>query len=50
VFEHARDLGEKDLSLAIAMGVELGIDTPVARYALDHIGAAVGVPREEEQG
>jgi 3-hydroxyisobutyrate dehydrogenase-like beta-hydroxyacid dehydrogenase len=49
VFEHARDLGEKDLSLAIAMGQELGVDTPVARYALDHIGAAVGVPHEEEQ-
>jgi 3-hydroxyisobutyrate dehydrogenase-like beta-hydroxyacid dehydrogenase len=49
VFEHARDLGEKDLSLAIAMGEELGVETPVARYALDHIGAAVGVPHEEEQ-
>ena len=49
-FVHARELGEKDLSLAIAMGEELGVDTPVARYALEHIGVAVGVPHEEEQG
>jgi 3-hydroxyisobutyrate dehydrogenase-like beta-hydroxyacid dehydrogenase len=48
-FEHARSLAEKDLSLAIAMGEELGVDTPVGRYALDNIGVAVGVPREEEQ-
>lgn len=48
-FEHARELGEKDLSLAVAMGEELGVDTPVGRYALDHIGAAIGVPHEEEK-
>ena len=47
IFEHASALGEKDLSLAIAMGEELGVDTPVARYALTHIAAAVGVPHEE---
>jgi len=49
VFEHARGLGEKDLSLAIAMGEALGVDTPVARHALEQIGEAVGVPREEEE-
>ena len=49
IFEHTRDLGEKDLSLAIAMGEELGVDTPVARYALEQIGDAVGVPREQER-
>jgi 3-hydroxyisobutyrate dehydrogenase-like beta-hydroxyacid dehydrogenase len=48
-FVHARELGEKDLSLAVAMGEELGVETPVARYALQHIAAAVGVPREEGQ-
>jgi 3-hydroxyisobutyrate dehydrogenase-like beta-hydroxyacid dehydrogenase len=48
-FVHARDLGEKDLALAIAMGEELGVDTPVARYALDNIGVAVGVPHEEDR-
>jgi 3-hydroxyisobutyrate dehydrogenase-like beta-hydroxyacid dehydrogenase len=47
VFEHARGLGEKDLALAIAMGEELGVDTPVARQALMMIGEAVGVPRDE---
>lgn len=49
IFEHARGLGEKDLSLVIAMGEELGVDTPVARHALEHIAEAVGVPREEEE-
>ena len=47
-FEHARELAVKDLSLAIAMGEELGVDTPVGRYALDHIGTAIGVPHPEE--
>lgn len=47
IFEHASALGEKDLALAIAMGEELGVETPVARYALDQIAAAVGVPHEE---
>ena len=47
IFEHASALGEKDLSLAIAMGEDLGVETPVARHALTHIAAAVGVPHEE---
>jgi 3-hydroxyisobutyrate dehydrogenase len=47
IFEHTRALGEKDLSLAVAMGEELGVDTPVARQALQHIADAVGVPHEE---
>lgn len=46
-FEHARELAVKDLSLAIAMGEQLGVDTPVGRYALEHIGTAIGVPHEE---
>ena len=46
-FEHARDLAVKDLSLAVAMGEQLGVETPVGRYALDHIGTAIGVPLEE---
>lgn len=46
-FEHARALAEKDLSLALAMGEELGVETPVGRYAFDNIGTAIGVPHEE---
>ena len=46
-FEHARALAEKDLSLAIAMGEQLGVATPVGRYALDNIGTAIGVPSRE---
>ena len=49
IFEHASALGEKDLTLALAMGEELGVDTPVARYALDTIAAALGVPHEKGQ-
>jgi len=49
VFEHARDLGEKDLALAVAMGEQLGVDTAVARHALAGIGAALGVPREQDR-
>ncbi|MCU1600312.1 MAG: oxidoreductase [Frankiales bacterium] len=48
IFEHASALGEKDLALAVAMGEQLGVDTPVARYALTQIAAAVGVPHGEE--
>jgi 3-hydroxyisobutyrate dehydrogenase-like beta-hydroxyacid dehydrogenase len=47
IFEHARGLGEKDLSLAIATGEQLGVETPVAKHALETIAAALGVPNEE---
>ncbi len=44
VFEHASSLGSKDLGLAIELGDVLGVDVPMARFALDHLGAALGVP------
>ena len=44
IFEHTRGLGEKDLTLAIGLGAELGVETPVARQAFDQLGAALGVP------
>ncbi|HVT20475.1 MAG TPA: NAD(P)-dependent oxidoreductase [Mycobacteriales bacterium] len=47
IFEHGCALGEKDLSLAIAMGEDLGLDVPLARHALGALGYAFGVPREE---
>jgi 2-hydroxy-3-oxopropionate reductase len=49
ILEHARDLGEKDLALALAMGQELGVATPVAEHAASTIAQAIGVPREETQ-
>ena len=47
-FIHARGLGEKDLQLALALGAELGMDLPIARLALDNLGAALGVPHTHE--
>ena len=46
-FLHARGLGEKDLQLALGLGADLGIDLPVARLALDRLGAALGVPHDD---
>ena len=46
IFEHGCALGEKDLSLAIAMGEDLGVDAPMARQALPALAYAFGVPHE----
>ena len=47
IFTHTRGLGEKDLSLAIGLADELGVETPIARLALEHLGTALGVPHDE---
>jgi 3-hydroxyisobutyrate dehydrogenase-like beta-hydroxyacid dehydrogenase len=41
---HARDLGEKDLSLALALGEAVGIDLPMAEMALKNLATGLGVP------
>ncbi|MDT5101380.1 MAG: hypothetical protein QOC76_5117 [Mycobacterium sp.] len=41
---HARDLGEKDLSLALALGESVGVDLPLAEIALKNLAAGLGVP------
>lgn len=46
-FTHTRSLGEKDLSLALALGDELGVDLPLARTALRDLAAGLGVPHPE---
>jgi 3-hydroxyisobutyrate dehydrogenase-like beta-hydroxyacid dehydrogenase len=46
---HARDLGEKDLTLALALGDELSVDLPLARIALDRLGAGLGVPHTNSE-
>ena len=46
IFEHTRDLGEKDLRLAAELAAQLGIDTPFTNLALERLGGALGVPHE----
>lgn len=43
VFTHVRGLGEKDLSLALALGERLGVDLPLGTIALRDLGTGFGV-------
>jgi 3-hydroxyisobutyrate dehydrogenase-like beta-hydroxyacid dehydrogenase len=43
-FLHARDLGEKDLSLALALGEAVSVDLPLAQVAYQRLAAGLGVP------
>lgn len=43
VFQHVAALGEKDLSFAIALADELGVDVPLAREALPRLGTGLGL-------
>jgi 3-hydroxyisobutyrate dehydrogenase-like beta-hydroxyacid dehydrogenase len=47
-FTHARGLGEKDLSLALALGEAVGVDLPLAEVALKNLAAGLGVPHTKE--
>lgn len=47
-FTHTRDLGEKDLSLAVALGDSLGAELPLAHIALRNLAAGLGVPHETD--
>jgi 3-hydroxyisobutyrate dehydrogenase-like beta-hydroxyacid dehydrogenase len=44
IFVHTRGLAEKDLSLALEMADELGVDAPLAKLALDRFAEGLGVP------
>jgi 3-hydroxyisobutyrate dehydrogenase-like beta-hydroxyacid dehydrogenase len=44
MFVHTRGLGEKDLSLALALGDAVDVDLPLARVALHNLAAGLGVP------
>ncbi|MCB0932536.1 MAG: NAD(P)-dependent oxidoreductase [Mycobacterium sp.] len=48
-FTHTRDLGEKDLNLALALGDSVGADLPLARIALERLADGLGVAHPEEQ-
>ncbi len=43
ILVHVRDLGEKDLDLALGLGGREHVDLPLARCALAGLGAGLGV-------
>jgi 3-hydroxyisobutyrate dehydrogenase len=43
IFTHVRDLGEKDLALALQLGAELGVDLPLGHISLDRFADGLGV-------
>jgi len=47
-FFHGAALGEKDVRLAIALGEELGVDTPIAHLTADLLPGAMGMPPKAE--
>lgn len=48
-FTHTRALGEKDLSLALALGDSLDVDLPLAQVALRDLAAGLGVPHPPKE-
>jgi 3-hydroxyisobutyrate dehydrogenase-like beta-hydroxyacid dehydrogenase len=44
IFSHTRALGEKDLTLALELADQLGLDLPLARQALRDFGPSLGLP------
>ncbi|NEW40346.1 NAD(P)-dependent oxidoreductase [Nocardia cyriacigeorgica] len=47
IMRHVRDLGDKDLSLALDLGARLGVDLPLAGLAREHLGPGLGVPAND---
>lgn len=43
ILAHARSLGEKDLTLALALGDRLGVDLPLGTQAIADLGNGLGV-------
>jgi 3-hydroxyisobutyrate dehydrogenase-like beta-hydroxyacid dehydrogenase len=43
-FLHTRGLGEKDLSLALALGEALSVELPLAEVARERLAPGLGVP------
>jgi 3-hydroxyisobutyrate dehydrogenase-like beta-hydroxyacid dehydrogenase len=48
VLSHTRDLGEKDLTLALELADNLGVDLPLGRIARRDFAAGLGVPHPPE--
>ncbi len=49
MLEHTRGLGEKDLTLALALGETLSVDLPLAQLALRRLAAGLGVPHDDTE-
>ncbi|CAM4492499.1 NAD(P)-dependent oxidoreductase [Nocardia ninae] len=49
ILRHVRDLGEKDLGLALELAARLDIPLPLAELALDRLGLGLGVGTSERQ-
>jgi 3-hydroxyisobutyrate dehydrogenase-like beta-hydroxyacid dehydrogenase len=47
-FLHARILGEKDLSLALALGQTVSVELPLAAVALEQLADGLGVPHTSD--
>jgi 3-hydroxyisobutyrate dehydrogenase-like beta-hydroxyacid dehydrogenase len=45
IFCHTRDLGEKDMGLALEMADSYGLAMPVSRLAYEQFARSIGVPR-----
>lgn len=48
-FLHTRGLGEKDLSLALALGEAVSVELPLAQLAFEGLAAGLGVPHTEKE-
>lgn len=48
-FLHARVIGEKDLSLALALGESVSVDLPLAQVALERLAEGLGVPHDDDK-
>jgi 3-hydroxyisobutyrate dehydrogenase-like beta-hydroxyacid dehydrogenase len=47
ILSHTRDLGEKDLTLALELADQLGVDLPLGRLALERFAPGLGVPHPD---
>jgi hypothetical protein len=48
-FSHTRGLGEKDLSLALALGEAVSVELPLAQLAFERLAAGLGVPHTQKE-
>jgi 3-hydroxyisobutyrate dehydrogenase-like beta-hydroxyacid dehydrogenase len=48
-FIHTRGLGEKDLSLALALADAVSVDLPLAKLALERLAPGLGVPHIQKE-
>jgi 3-hydroxyisobutyrate dehydrogenase-like beta-hydroxyacid dehydrogenase len=47
IFSHVLAIGQKDLSHAIELADRLGVEVPMANFALEHLSSALGLPKED---